>query len=270
MEGGGPDGGAAAGGDVGDRGARVGGGVADGGVVGRSTTGWPRSTATPLRLLESTGMDGTFYVASNWVKTNDAKYMRFYQLDELYRQGNEIGGMGKDHKNLTTHLRPRPGGRPRLQARPGVRRLPGADRLGLPPGELRLPRRRRRTRRCRGSSATAASPTGPRGGRLSATGPVYAEPVPPANPLRLRAATTPGRAADPADAAERRDRRRQRTAAAGCRSPSTTCAAPGRRRLLHVHEPATSPIDAAVLRAVPRLARTAGGRRASPCGPSAR
>ena len=52
-------------------------------------------------LLESKGVDGTFYVASTWVKTNDAKYMRFYQLDELYRQGNEIGGMGKDHKNLT-------------------------------------------------------------------------------------------------------------------------------------------------------------------------
>ena len=46
-------------------------------------------------------MDGTFYVASNWVKTNDARYMRFYHLDELYRQGNEIGGMGKDHRSLT-------------------------------------------------------------------------------------------------------------------------------------------------------------------------
>jgi len=52
-------------------------------------------------LLQSRGLDGTFYVASNWVKTFDANYMRFYQLDELYRQGNEIGGMGKDHRNLT-------------------------------------------------------------------------------------------------------------------------------------------------------------------------
>ena len=89
--------------------------------------------------LESHGMDGTFYVASSWVKTNDAKYMRFYHLDELYRQGNEIGGMGKDHKNLTTTYDPRPRRRPRLQARPGLRGLRGPDRLGLPPGELRLP-----------------------------------------------------------------------------------------------------------------------------------
>ena len=59
-------------------------------------------------LLEQHGMDGTFYVASSWVKSNDAKYMRFYQLDDLYRQGNEIGGMGKDHKNLTTTYDPDP------------------------------------------------------------------------------------------------------------------------------------------------------------------
>lgn len=52
-------------------------------------------------LLEQNGLDGTFYVASNWVKTFDSNYMRFYELDELYRQGNEIGGMGKDHQDLT-------------------------------------------------------------------------------------------------------------------------------------------------------------------------
>ena len=38
-------------------------------------------------LLQKHGMDGTFYVASNWVRTNDPTYMRVHQLDELYRQG---------------------------------------------------------------------------------------------------------------------------------------------------------------------------------------
>ena len=53
-------------------------------------------------VLRAHGMNGTFYVASNWVKSNDARYMRFYHLDELVRDGNEIGGMGRDHRDLTT------------------------------------------------------------------------------------------------------------------------------------------------------------------------
>src|ERR1044071_7748209 len=41
-------------------------------------------------VLKSHGVNGTFYAASNWALSNDAKYMRTYQLDSLYRDGNEI------------------------------------------------------------------------------------------------------------------------------------------------------------------------------------
>ena len=52
-------------------------------------------------VLRSHGVNGTFYVASRFVLSDDSKYMRFYDLDSLYREGDEIGGMGKDHEELT-------------------------------------------------------------------------------------------------------------------------------------------------------------------------
>lgn len=141
-------------------------------------------------LLQSRGMTGTYYVASSWVKSNDAKYMRFYQLDELYRQGNEIGGMGKDHKSLTATYDPDPaadlaykrdqvcgdhqalqdwGYHPVSFAYPGAAENSAAQSL---------------VRDCGFTSGRVA-------GGLSAAGPVRAEPLPPANPMRLRALTTP-------------------------------------------------------------------------------
>ena len=140
--------------------------------------------------LEAKGVDGTFYVASNWVKTNDAKYMRFYHLDELYRQGNEIGGMGKDHKNLTTTYDPDPAADLAYKRDQVCGDYDALTTWGYHPVSFAYPGA--------GENATVQGivrdcgfSTGRIAGGLAASGPVYAEPIPPANAYRLRAATTP-------------------------------------------------------------------------------
>jgi peptidoglycan/xylan/chitin deacetylase (PgdA/CDA1 family) len=52
-------------------------------------------------VLETHNMNGTFYVVSSWVDKKSTGYMASWQLDELYRDGNEIGGEGRTHKDLT-------------------------------------------------------------------------------------------------------------------------------------------------------------------------
>src|SRR5690242_14055463 len=52
-------------------------------------------------VLKAHGVNGTFYVGSDWMRTFDAHYMRSYELDNLYRDGDEIGGMGRAHEDLT-------------------------------------------------------------------------------------------------------------------------------------------------------------------------
>jgi peptidoglycan/xylan/chitin deacetylase (PgdA/CDA1 family) len=52
-------------------------------------------------LLNSHGMDGTFYAASGWVDAGSNGSVDAAQLRQLYRDGHEIGGMGRDHKSLT-------------------------------------------------------------------------------------------------------------------------------------------------------------------------
>ena len=71
-------------------------------------------------VLRSHGMNGTFYVASNWVKSNDAKYMRFYHLDELVRTATRSAGWVATTGTYDAVLLG-PGGGPGLQAGPGVR-----------------------------------------------------------------------------------------------------------------------------------------------------
>jgi peptidoglycan/xylan/chitin deacetylase (PgdA/CDA1 family) len=141
-------------------------------------------------VLRSHGVNGTFYVASNWVATLDAKYMRSWQHDELSRDGNEIGGMGTDHKDLTASYAADPaadlaykqdqvcGDRQRL-----------AD-LGYAPVSFSYP--------FAATNAAAQSVVGGCGylsgrtvGGLSSTGPTYAETVPPANALRVSTLGTP-------------------------------------------------------------------------------
>ena len=59
-------------------------------------------------VLRAHGVNGTFYVASNFMLSTDPNYMRFYDLDNLYREGDEIGSMGRDHQDLTATYDPDP------------------------------------------------------------------------------------------------------------------------------------------------------------------
>jgi peptidoglycan/xylan/chitin deacetylase (PgdA/CDA1 family) len=52
-------------------------------------------------ILRAHGMNGSFYVASGWINKSFACCTAWWQVDELYRDGNEIGGMGVEHKDLT-------------------------------------------------------------------------------------------------------------------------------------------------------------------------
>jgi peptidoglycan/xylan/chitin deacetylase (PgdA/CDA1 family) len=141
-------------------------------------------------LMESRGVDGTFYVASNWVKSNDAKYMRYYHLDDLYRQGNEIGGMGKDHKNLTATYDSDPAADLAYKRDQVCGDHEALSIWGYHPVSFAYT--------AAAENATVQEivrdcgfTTGRVAGGLSPTGPTYAEPIPPANPLRLRALSTP-------------------------------------------------------------------------------
>jgi peptidoglycan/xylan/chitin deacetylase (PgdA/CDA1 family) len=55
--------------------------------------------ARPVLLAHH--MPATFYVVSSWADQGDACCMAWWQIDNLYRDGNEIGGMGRDHEDLT-------------------------------------------------------------------------------------------------------------------------------------------------------------------------
>jgi peptidoglycan/xylan/chitin deacetylase (PgdA/CDA1 family) len=52
-------------------------------------------------ILRAHNTNATFYVVSGWADKNASGYVQWWQVDDLYRDGNEIGGMGTDHKDLT-------------------------------------------------------------------------------------------------------------------------------------------------------------------------
>jgi peptidoglycan/xylan/chitin deacetylase (PgdA/CDA1 family) len=52
-------------------------------------------------ILQAHNMNGTFYLPSGWVNRGSSSYYAWWQADNLYKDGNEIGGMGFDHKDLT-------------------------------------------------------------------------------------------------------------------------------------------------------------------------
>lgn len=52
-------------------------------------------------ILQAHNMNATFYLASGWINKSSSAYYAWWQADNLYRDGNEIGGMGVDHKDLT-------------------------------------------------------------------------------------------------------------------------------------------------------------------------
>jgi peptidoglycan/xylan/chitin deacetylase (PgdA/CDA1 family) len=52
-------------------------------------------------VLKSHAINGSFFVASSYMDKSFSCCMAWWQLDDMYRDGNEIGGMGLDHKDLT-------------------------------------------------------------------------------------------------------------------------------------------------------------------------
>lgn len=141
-------------------------------------------------VLNQYGVKATFYVASSWVDNKATGFMASWQLDDLYRDGNEIGGMGREHKNLTVTYDPDPaadlaykqdqvcGDRQRL-----------AD-LGYDPQTFAFPE----------AADNAAAQaivqgcgylSGRVSGGLSDTNPPYSESLPPANPYDIHTMNEP-------------------------------------------------------------------------------
>jgi peptidoglycan/xylan/chitin deacetylase (PgdA/CDA1 family) len=141
-------------------------------------------------VLRQYGMPATFYVASSWVDNKATGFMASWQLDGLYRDGHEIGGMGREHKNLTVTYDSDPatdlaykhdqvcGDRQRLAE------------LGYDPQTFAYPEA------ATDSAAQAiVSECGYLSGRVSGglggSSPPYAESVPPANAYAVHTANEP-------------------------------------------------------------------------------
>ena len=52
-------------------------------------------------VLQAHNMLGTFYVSSKVIEASATGYMATWHVDDLYRDGDEIGGITKDHVDLT-------------------------------------------------------------------------------------------------------------------------------------------------------------------------
>ncbi len=141
-------------------------------------------------VLASHNVNGTFYVASNWVATSDAKYMRSYQLDDLYRDGNEIGGMGKDHKDLTATYSSDPSADLAYKQDQVCGDKQKLNDLGYAPVSFSYP-----FAAVNAGAQSVVAGCGYLSGRtvggLSSTGPTYSEAVPPANSYNVRTLATP-------------------------------------------------------------------------------
>ncbi len=141
-------------------------------------------------VLSSHGVNGTFYVATSWMATQDAKYMRSWQLDNLHRDGNEIGGMGKDHKDLTATYNSDPAADLAYKQDQVCGDKQKLTDLGYAPVSFSYPfsaNNAAATSVVRGCGYTSGRVVG----GLSSTGPTYSEAVPPANAFGLRTLGTP-------------------------------------------------------------------------------
>ena len=59
-------------------------------------------------VLRAHNVFGTFYVSSKVIEANAPGYMATWHVDALYRDGDEIGGLTKDHVDLTAQHDPDP------------------------------------------------------------------------------------------------------------------------------------------------------------------
>jgi len=141
-------------------------------------------------VLRQYGVPATFYVSSNWVDNKAKGYMASWQLDGLYRDGNEIGGMGRDHKSLTATYFSDPAADlayKRDQVCGDRQRL---AELGYDPWTFAYPQGATNAT-AQGIVSNCGYLSGRISGGLSTTASPYAEPIPPANAYALRTANGP-------------------------------------------------------------------------------
>jgi peptidoglycan/xylan/chitin deacetylase (PgdA/CDA1 family) len=136
-------------------------------------------------ILKAHNMRGTFYVVSRWVDDKATGYMASWQLDNLYRDGNEIGGMSRDHIDLTQTYFSDPAADLAYKTDQVCSDRQRLAALGYDPQSFDYP--------FAAYNAAAESIvqscgylSGRTGGTLSSTGPQYAETIPPADPYAIR------------------------------------------------------------------------------------
>lgn len=141
-------------------------------------------------LLQARGMNATFYVASGWVDAGSNSSMSWAQIRTLYRDGDEIGGLGKDHKDLTQTYYTDPAqdlAYKQAQVCDDRQRLTA---MGVDPQSFAYP----------AAAVNAAAKSIVRGcgylgartiGGLAPTSSPYSEAVPPVDPYNIRTANVP-------------------------------------------------------------------------------
>jgi peptidoglycan/xylan/chitin deacetylase (PgdA/CDA1 family) len=139
-------------------------------------------------ILQAKGVNATFYVASGWVDAGSNNSMAWYQLRDLYRDGDEIAGMGKDHKSLTDPMTTV--AYKQAQVCDDKQRL---STMGLDPQTFAYPQAA-----VDASAKAIVAGCGYRGGRnsggLSSTTSPYAEAIPPSDAYNVRTANLPAAA----------------------------------------------------------------------------
>lgn len=127
-------------------------------------------------VLSSKNVKGTFYVSSRIIDANAPGYFAVWEADDLYRDGNEIGGLSKDHADLTD-----PGTTPEYKQDQVCSDKQRLTTLGYDPKSFSYP-----FAAVNAEAGTIVQSCGYLSGRtvggLSTTTGPYAESVPPANP----------------------------------------------------------------------------------------
>jgi peptidoglycan/xylan/chitin deacetylase (PgdA/CDA1 family) len=163
-------------------------------IVSLTFNDGPTSQYTYARpALQAHNMKGTFYVVSGWVDNKAAGYMSSWQLDDLNRDGDEIGGMGTDHKDLTQAYYSnwtQDYAYKKQQVCGDHDRL---AQLGYDPQSFAYPAAAYNYTFPDGSTVegivrSCGYLAGRTAGGLSTSGPAYAEPVPPKDAYALRTA----------------------------------------------------------------------------------
>jgi peptidoglycan/xylan/chitin deacetylase (PgdA/CDA1 family) len=141
-------------------------------------------------VLRQYAVPATFYVASSWVDNKATGFMASWQLDGLYRDGHEIGGMGREHKNLTLTYDSDPAADlayKRDQVCGDRQRL---AQLGYDPQTFAYPEAATDAA-AQGIVRDCGYLSGRVSGGLSASSPPYAESVPPVNAYDVHTANEP-------------------------------------------------------------------------------